>query len=72
MSQLGRLNAMSVTTPLQKLSLAARAHLSELLDEALEETFPASDPIAIAVELETMEDRSSERHGHRKDQVTRA
>jgi hypothetical protein len=27
------------------------AHLNELLDEALEETFPASDPIAIAVEL---------------------
>jgi hypothetical protein len=63
---------MSATTPLQKLSLVARAHLSELLDEALEETFPASDPIAIAVELETMEDRSSERRGHRKDQVTRA
>jgi len=63
---------MSATTPLQKLSLAARAHLSELLDEALEETFPASDPIAIAVELETTEDRSSEKHGHRKDQVTRA
>ena len=51
---------MSATTPLQKLSLAARAHLSELLDEALEETFPASDPIAIAVELETMEDKASE------------
>jgi hypothetical protein len=27
------------------------------LDEALEEMFPASDPIAIAVELETMEDK---------------
>jgi hypothetical protein len=27
------------------------AHLNELLDEALEETFPASDPIAVAVEL---------------------
>jgi hypothetical protein len=39
--------------------------------EALEETFPASDPIAIAVELETMEDRSSEGRGHRKDQVAR-
>jgi hypothetical protein len=32
---------------------------------------PASDPIAIAVELETMEDRSSEGRGHRKDQVAR-
>jgi hypothetical protein len=31
---------------------ATMAHLNELLDEALEETFPASDPIAIAVELE--------------------
>jgi hypothetical protein len=26
------------------------AHLDELLDEALEETFPASDPIAISFE----------------------
>jgi hypothetical protein len=34
---------------------AAKAHLNELLDEALEETFPASDPIAIAVELESSE-----------------
>jgi hypothetical protein len=34
---------------------AAMAHLNELLDEALEETFPASDPIAIAVELESSE-----------------
>jgi hypothetical protein len=28
-----------------------RRHLSELLDEALEQTFPASDPVAINVEL---------------------
>ena len=34
---------------------AGMAHLNELLDEALEETFPASDPIAIAVELESSE-----------------
>jgi hypothetical protein len=33
--------------------------LDELLDEALEETFPASDPIAITVEPETVEERSS-------------
>jgi len=26
------------------------AHLDELLDEALKETFPASDPVAINVE----------------------
>jgi hypothetical protein len=50
---------MAATTHLQKLSSAARAHLNELLDEALEETFPASDPIAITVEPETVEDRSS-------------
>jgi hypothetical protein len=30
-----------------------RAHLDELLDEALEETFPASDPIALHVEDRT-------------------
>ena len=30
---------------------AAKTHLDELLDEALNETFPASDPIAVAVEL---------------------
>ena len=34
---------------------ATMAHLNELLDEALEETFPASDPIAIAVEPESSE-----------------
>ena len=46
---------MGVTTRFQELSSAARAHLDELLDQALEETFPASDPIAVAVELQTME-----------------
>ena len=30
---------------------AAIEHLNELLDEALKETFPASDPIAIDVDL---------------------
>ena len=39
----------------RKPSPATMAHVDELLDEALEETFPASDPIAIAVELETSE-----------------
>jgi hypothetical protein len=29
------------------------AHLEELLDEALDETFPASDPIALHVEERT-------------------
>ena len=36
----------------QKSLPAAIAHMNELLDEALQETFPASDPIAINVELE--------------------
>jgi hypothetical protein len=31
------------------------AHLDELLDEALKATFPASDPVAIDVELESSE-----------------
>jgi hypothetical protein len=31
------------------------AHLDELLDEALKATFPASDPVAIDVELESPE-----------------
>jgi hypothetical protein len=35
----------------QKRLATATAHLNELLDEALKETFPASDPIAINVEL---------------------
>ncbi len=34
---------------------AAMTHLNELLDEALEETFPASDPVAIDVELRSLE-----------------
>ena len=29
---------------------ARRKHVEDLLDEGLEETFPASDPVAIAVE----------------------
>jgi hypothetical protein len=39
----------------QKSSSAAMAHMNDLLDEALKQTFPASDPIAIAVELESPE-----------------
>ncbi len=35
---------------------AAAAHLNDLLDEALEETFPASDPVAIDVELQPPEE----------------
>jgi hypothetical protein len=36
----------------QKSLRAAIAHKNDLLDEALKETFPASDPIAINVDLE--------------------
>jgi hypothetical protein len=35
------------------------AHLDELLDEALKETFPASDPVAINVEREPPEHESA-------------
>jgi len=34
----------------QDAPLAAIAHVDELLDEGLEETFPASDPVAINIE----------------------
>jgi hypothetical protein len=37
----------------QKSPSAAIAHMNDLLDEALKGTFPASDPIAINVELES-------------------
>ena len=36
----------------RKSPSAAMAHMNDLLDEALKGTFPASDPIAINVELE--------------------
>ena len=36
----------------RKSSPAAMAHMNDLLDEALKGTFPASDPIAINIELE--------------------
>jgi hypothetical protein len=39
----------------QQSSSAAMAHMNDLLDEALKQTFPASDPIAINVELESPE-----------------
>jgi hypothetical protein len=45
---------MLTLKPLHKLP-AAMAHLDELLDEALKATFPASDPVAIDVELESPE-----------------
>jgi hypothetical protein len=33
-----------------KASVATLAHIDELLDEALKQTFPASDPVAINIE----------------------
>jgi hypothetical protein len=44
-------------------SPAAIAHMNDLLDEALKETFPASDPIAINVDLESP--RAPSRHNGR-------
>ena len=37
---------------------AVIAHLNQLRDEALNETFPASDPVAIAVEFASAEETS--------------
>ena len=46
---------------------AAMAHLDELLDEALKDTFPASDPVAINVEIELPERKTAgSRVAHRK------
>jgi hypothetical protein len=39
----------------QKSRSTEIAHMNDLLDEALKETFPASDPIAISFELESPE-----------------
>jgi hypothetical protein len=39
----------------QKSLPAAIAHVNDLIDEALKETFPASDPIAIDIDLESPE-----------------
>ena len=36
-----------------RTSSSALAHLDGLLDEALEQTFPASDPVAIHIERES-------------------
>jgi hypothetical protein len=46
---------MLPTRLLHERAPVVKAHLGELLDEALQETFPASDPIAVAVELEFFE-----------------
>src|SRR5690242_14457385 len=43
---------MHTTKRLRKPLPARIAHLDRLLDEALKVTFPASDPVAITVDLE--------------------
>lgn len=48
----------------QKPSRDELRHLSELLDEALEQTFPASDPVAINVESGAPPSEISEGHPH--------
>jgi hypothetical protein len=46
---------MITPTNPQKSRPAEIAHMNDLLDDALAETFPASDPIAISFELESPE-----------------
>jgi hypothetical protein len=41
---------MTVVRKMHGYSSTAIAHMDELLDEALNETFPASDPVAINIE----------------------
>ena len=47
------LQVMSIEHKTHRLSSRALAHLDGLLDEALEQTFPASDAIAIDIERES-------------------
>ena len=44
------LQVMSIEHKTHRLSSRALAHLDGLLDEALEQTFPASDAVAIDIE----------------------
>jgi ketosteroid isomerase-like protein len=44
------LQIMSIEHKTHRLSSRALAHLDGLLDEALEQTFPASDAVAIDIE----------------------
>ena len=46
------LQVMSIEHKTHRLSSRALAHLDGLLDEALEQTFPASDAVAIDIERE--------------------
>ena len=44
---------MPIENKPHRLSSRAQAHLNWLLDEALEQTFPASDAVAIDIERES-------------------
>ena len=44
---------MPAENKLHRAPSSAVAHLDKLLDEALEQTFPASDAVAIDIERET-------------------
>jgi hypothetical protein len=46
---------MPAETKPHRASSSSIAHLDELLDEALEQTFPASDAVAIDIERESHE-----------------
>ncbi len=47
------LQVMPIKKNLHRASSSALAHLDGLLDEALEQTFPASDAVAIDIERES-------------------
>jgi hypothetical protein len=47
------LQVMSIEHKTYRLSSRALAHLDRLLDEALEQTFPASDAVAIDIDRES-------------------
>ena len=47
------LQVMSIEHKTHRLSSRALVHLDGLLDEALEQTFPASDAVAIDIERES-------------------
>jgi len=49
------LQIMSIEHKTHRLSSRALAHLDGLLDEALEQTFPASDAVAIDIERESQD-----------------
>jgi hypothetical protein len=51
---------MPADKKVQDASRAAKTHIDELLDEALEETFPASDPVAIDIEASDNLKRTNE------------